>query len=87
MGLASLDLAYERLMFTEILPKIEPDTTRKAETEMLYLQPFVMLFELDVDFFPFRTQLLKQPFSYWQTHYLPQLKETSKNIFCSFSQK
>src|SRR5277367_6509665 len=79
LELASLDLAYERLIFTEILPKIDPNTLHKADSEILYLQPFVMLFEFDVDFFTFRTKLLEHPPIYWQTHDLPQIKKKRKN--------
>ena len=78
LALASLDLAYERLIFTEILPKIDPNTLHKADSEILYLQPFVMLFEFDVDFFTFRTQLLEHPPIYWKTHDLPQIKKKRK---------
>lgn len=80
-GLASLDFAYECLIFTGILPKIESNELPKCDREILYLQPFVMLFEFDVDFFTFRTQLLEHPPIYWQTHAFPQIKKRRKKTF------
>lgn len=81
LGLACIDLAYEQIIFTEIMPKIEPNELHKCESETLYLQPFVMLFEIDCDFFAFRTQLLEQPPGHWQTHNLPQIKKKRKKGF------
>ncbi len=56
-ALAEVDLAFEQLIFTEILPNID---LSKCENETLYLQPFVLLFELDADLFTFRKQLLQK---------------------------
>lgn len=55
--LAQLDLAYEQLLFAEILPNVD---LSKCEKEILYLQPFVLLFELDADFFSYRKQLVQE---------------------------
>jgi hypothetical protein len=55
--LAILDLAYEQLLFADILPSID---LSKCEEETLYLQPFVLLFELDADLFSYRKQLLQE---------------------------
>ncbi len=80
-ALACLDLAYEHIIFTEILPKIEPNEIANCDEKILYLQSFVMLFEFDVDFFTFRAKLLKHPFPYWQTHQLPRIKKKGKKKF------
>jgi hypothetical protein len=67
--LALLDLAYEQLLFADILPNID---LAKCEKETLYLQPFVLLFELDVDLFCFRQEILRekkqplQPLKKWR---------------------
>lgn len=64
--LALLDLAYEQLLFTDILPNID---LSKCEKEILYLQPFVLLFELDANLFSFRKHLLqkeKLPLERWK---------------------
>jgi hypothetical protein len=64
--LALLDLSYEQLLFAEILPNIDHS---KCETEILYLQPFVLLFELDSNLFSFRKQILqnkKHPLKKWK---------------------
>ncbi len=55
--LAKLDLAYEQLLFAEILPHVD---AAHCEEETLYLQPFVLLFELDTDLFSYREQLLQE---------------------------
>jgi hypothetical protein len=81
LGLAQLDLAYERIIFADRLPKIEPGDFHRYETEILYLQPFVMLFEFDVDFFSFRAHLLRHPSSHWQMHPRPKIKAINKKKF------
>jgi len=55
--LALLDLAYEQLLFANILP---PPKAAKYETETLYLQPFVLLFEMTSDLFSLRMEILKE---------------------------
>lgn len=81
IGLAHLDLAYERLIFTNLLPIIELVSLHKCETEMLYLQPFVMPFELDVDLFTFRSQLLEYSPAHWKTNKLPRISKTCKKRY------
>jgi hypothetical protein len=81
LGLAQLDLAYERIIFADRLPKIEPDDFHRYETEIVYLQPYVMLFEFGVDFFSLRAQLLRHPSSHWKTHPLPKIKAINKKKF------
>jgi Putative DNA-binding domain len=55
--LARLDIAYEQLIFAEILPFVDAS---RCENETLCLQPFVLLFEFNRDLFSFREQLLKE---------------------------
>lgn len=55
--LAHLDLAYEHMLFADFLPPVD---LSKCETETLYLQPSVLLFEMDSDLFSYRIQLLKE---------------------------
>ena len=79
--LAKLDLAYEDLLFAEILPKIDLSDIAQCEVKTLFLQPFVHLFELDPNLFVFRGQLLEYPPDHWQTHPLPQYKKVSGKRF------
>lgn len=55
--LAVLDLAYEQLLFADILPTVD---LSRCEEEAIYLQSFVLLFELDADLFSFRLKLLQE---------------------------
>lgn len=55
--LAQIDLVFEQLLFIDILPPL--DFTQCAE-QKLYLQPFVLLFQMDVDLFNFRKQLIEK---------------------------
>lgn len=54
--LAQLDLVYEQLLFADILPGVTPSS---CEREVLYLQPFVFLFEMDTNLLSYRKQLLQ----------------------------
>jgi Putative DNA-binding domain len=78
LGLALLDLAYEKLLFTEILPPLKPESIADCERKKLFLQPFVFLFSLDADLFAFRSELMKEPVSHWQTNDLPPLEKCKK---------
>jgi len=85
LALAHLDFAYENLVFAEKLPKIEPAALSQCKRTPLFLQPFVLLFELEADIFTFRTQLLEHPPSHWETQDLPPLKKSSKKLFFALS--
>lgn len=80
--LALIDLLYEQLLFTEILPNI--DLSRCAE-ETLYLQPFVLLLELDADLFSLRKHLLqkeKYPLKKWKKkRHLVLYRLHNENLF------
>jgi hypothetical protein len=81
-GLALLDLSYEKLLFTDTRPPLKPETLADCEKKKLFLQPFVLLFALDADFFAFRKELMKHPPPYWQTSDLPPLEGGGrKNYF------
>ena len=74
-------MAYEALLFAEILPKIDLSDIAQCEVKTLFLQPFVLLFELGPNLFTFRKQLLEYPPSHWQTHPLPQYKKVTEKRF------
>lgn len=78
LALARLDLAYENMMFTECLPKIESDALNECESKPMYLQPFVMLFKFDVDLFTFRMKLLEHPPTHWLANDFPELEKSRK---------
>ncbi len=79
--LARLDRAYEKLIFADLLPKIDSAALQQCERKKLFLQPSVMLFELDVDLFAFRTQLLEHLPSYWLKNDFPPLKKSDEKMF------
>lgn len=81
LHLSRLDLAYENLLFIDPLPFIGEDQLSECGNRKLYLQPFVLLFEFDVDLFTFRKQLLEHPPSYWQTHDFPPLSKNGKKRY------
>ncbi len=85
LELARLDLAYENLMFFDILPKIDPE---KLEETLIYLQPFVLLFEFKTDLFSFRDELMAQPADYWLDRDFPEiLKFPERKFFVLYRQK
>jgi hypothetical protein len=75
-GLAALDLAYEQLLFTELLLSIEPHVLAECEKKQLFLQPHVLLFALDGDLFGFRSQLMEHPPLHWETSDFPQISSS-----------
>lgn len=81
LELARLDQVYERLVFTNFSPPIEPERLELCEKEILYLQPHVLLFETHVDFFTFRKQLLEHPPEHWKTNDLPSIKKSRDKTF------
>jgi hypothetical protein len=81
LGLALLDLSYEKLLFTDTLPPLKPETLADCEKKKLFLQPFVLLFALDADLFAFRIELMKHPPSYWQTSDLPPLERCGRKKY------
>jgi hypothetical protein len=70
LNLARLDAAYVSLAFLDKIP-----SRGFEEDKMLYLQPFVLLFQFDVDLFDFRTELLEHEPSHWDAHDFPELKK------------
>ena len=83
LNLARLDAAYVSLAFLDKIP-----SQALQEDKTLYLQPFVLLFEFDVDLFAFRTKLLEQEPSYWDSHDFPELKKGKrKKHFILFRQQ
>lgn len=78
LPLAHLDLAFEKLLFAEILPTIDP---AECEKKVIYLQPFVFLFESDSNFFFLRKKLLSQPLEYWKNHPIPRTRKWVKKRF------
>ena len=85
LGLARLDFAYEKLLFTELLPKIDAQKLPQCEEERMFLQPYVLLFELDVDLFSFRAALLEHPAEHWESNDFPSLdKKRGKRFFILF---
>ncbi len=81
LGLSRLDLAYEHLLFIDPMPRIAPDQLSECEKKKLYLQPFVFLFEFDVDLFAFRSHLLEHPPLHWQTHDFPPFSKNGKKRY------
>lgn len=79
--LARLDRAYEQLIFADLLPIIDSSTLQKCEKKKLFLQPSVMLFQLEADLFTFRTQLLEHPPSHWHKNDFPPLKKGNETMF------
>jgi hypothetical protein len=79
--LARIDLAYETLIFTELMPKIQSDALQSCEKKRLYLQPYVMLFEYKADLFTFRTQLLERSTDHWQTHDFPNIRKADNMTY------
>ena len=84
LNLARLDAAYVSLAFLDKVP-----SQALQEDKTLYLQPFVLLFQFDVDLFTFRTSLLEHEPSHWDSHDFPELKKgKEKNIsFSSVTKK
>lgn len=81
LHLSRIDLAYENLLFIDPMPFITQDQLSECEKKKLYLQPFVLLFEFDVDLFAFRSQLLEHPPSYWQANDFPPLSKNGKKRY------
>jgi hypothetical protein len=81
LGLALLDLSYEKLLFTDILPPLKPEQVPEVERKKLFLQPFVLLFALGADLFGFRKELMKHPPAHWQTSDLPPLERNGEKKY------
>ena len=81
LELALLDLAYEKIPFKELMPRIEPHHLSECEKKKLLLQPYIFLFEFHVDLFDFRAQLLKHSPLHWQSHNFPLLQKSEKKRY------
>jgi len=80
--MAFLDLAYQHLLFVELLPPLQPHQLLGVPTQKLFLQPGVFFFEYQTDLFAFRNQLQEETVEHWQTHPFPTLKKgTEKKYF------
>lgn len=75
LGLAQIDIAYEKLLFSEHFP---PFKETPSENAILHLQPHVLLFEFDVDFFSFRRELMTHPIAHWADSHFPKLENNGK---------
>lgn len=69
LPLAALDEATHRLKNSTPLPPLHPDSAHG----IIGLQPTLALFELEADFFAFRTELLKHPVAAWSERDFPPL--------------
>lgn len=77
LEMALLDLAYQHLLFSELLPSLQPHQLSDCQTKKLFLQPSVLLFECQADLFAFRSQLMEQTVDHWQMHPFPSLKKSA----------
>ncbi|HSX38678.1 MAG TPA: putative DNA-binding domain-containing protein [Chlamydiales bacterium] len=81
LGLALIDLGYEKLLFTELLPPINPNAICEWEMKTLLLQPYVLLFEFDADLFSFRSHLMEHPPQYFQINNFPPIDNNGKKRY------
>lgn len=69
LQIAEIEAGYEQLAEAATLPfdqKID-------RTTRLFLQPWVVLLELDADLLSFREKILLEPPAYWEEHEFPQI--------------
>jgi hypothetical protein len=81
LSVALLDLAYETLLFADLLPPINSQDFGACDKKKLYLQPYVLLFALDADFFAFREELMQHPPEHYETNDFPKIASTGKKKY------
>ena len=81
LGAAMIDLAYERLPFSSVLPPISQKDLDCLNEKLLFLQPSIYLFDFEADLFSFRDVMLKEDTPYWFTHDFPKLTWSNHHYF------
>lgn len=75
-----LDWSFCESFIAAELPTIEK-ADEKLLSERLFLQPSLVLFELDYDLFQFRSEFLKQEPDYWIENDFPEMAKGKKFYF------
>ena len=75
---ALVDLAHEKVLLANAGPPL------KDFSKQVFLQPFVVLLELEADLFQFREEMLQEEPAYWTEHPFPKIKWGLKRPFALY---